>query len=310
MSDANPTLAAQSRAEHLASRFPPLLVAAERVATTVAQGVHGRRRVGQGEAFWQFRRYEPGDQTSMIDWRQSAKSRHIFIRETEWEAAQSVWLWRDTSPSMAYSSSGEVESKRNRVDLLLLALASLLMRGGERFSLLGSGVPPATGRSAFNRLTNSVLFETPPDTAPETASPASQPATTSNMPTVETLPRYGQVVLLSDFLVPLKEVETTVMGFAARGLRGQLMQVLDPAEERLPFRGRVRFSGFEGEDDTLLSRVEALRQAYHERLEHHRAGLETIARRADWSFTTHRTDRPPEGALLRLYTTLAPALRR
>lgn len=306
MSDAIPALAAQSRAEHLASRFPPLLVAAERVATTVAQGVHGRRRVGQGEAFWQFRRYEPGDQTSMIDWRQSAKSRHIFIRETEWEAAQSVWLWRDTSPSMAYSSSREVDSKRNRVDLLLLALASLLMRGGERFSLLGTGIPPATGRAAFNRLTNSVLFETPAETTPDTRPPTSA----SNMPAIEILPRYGQVVLLSDFLLPLKEVETTVMGFAARGLRGQLMQVLDPAEERLPFRGRVRFSGFEGEDDTLLSRVEALRQAYHGRLEHHRAGLETIARRADWSFTTHRTDRPPESALLRLYTSLAPALRR
>jgi len=304
MSGSPPTLAAQSRAEHLASRFPPLLVAAERVATTVAQGVHGRRRVGQGEAFWQFRRYEPGDQTSMVDWRQSAKSRHVFIRETEWEAAQSVWLWRDTSPSMEYSSSREVESKRNRADLLMLALAALLMRGGERFSLLGTGVPPATGRAAFNRLTNSVLFESPMGVANETA----PPKTTSNLPTVETLPRYGQVVLLSDFLVPLKEAETAVMGFAARGLRGQLMQILDPAEERLPFRGRVRFSGFEGENDTLLSRVEALRQAYHGRLEQHRAGLEAIARRAGWGFTTHRTDKPPEAALLRLYTTLAPAV--
>lgn len=306
MSDANPTLAAQSRAEHLASRFPPLLVAAERVATTVAQGVHGRRRVGQGEAFWQFRRYEPGDQTTMIDWRQSAKTRHVFIRETEWEAAQSVWLWRDTSPSMTYTSSRDVETKRSRADLLLLALASLLTRGGERFSLLGTGIPPATGRAAFNRLTNSVLSDSPADKPGDgmSGNPQSKP----NMPAIETLPRYGQIVLLSDFLVPLKEVETTVMGFAARGLRGQLMQILDPAEERLPFRGRVRFSGFEGEDDTLLSRVEALRQAYHGRLETHRAGLETIARRADWSFTTHTTDRPPEGALLRLYTTLAPAM--
>lgn len=304
MSDANPTLAAQSRAEHLASRFPPLLVAAERVATTVAQGVHGRRRVGQGEAFWQFRRYEPGDQTTMIDWRQSAKSRHVFIRETEWEAAQSVWLWRDKSPSMSYSSSREIETKRERADLLLMALASLLTRGGERFSLLGTGIPPATGRAAFNRLTNSILLESPADNSGD--STPGKPA--SNMPVIETLPRYGQIVLLSDFLVPLKEVETTVMGYAARGLRGQLMQILDPAEERLPFRGRVRFSGFEGEDDTLLSRVEALRQAYHGRLEHHRAGLETIARRADWSFTTHTTDRPPESALLRLYTTLAPTM--
>jgi len=97
------------------------------------------------------------------------------------------------------------------------------------------------------------------------------------------------------------------MGFAARGVRGQLMQILDPAEESLPFRGRIRFSGFEGENDTLLSRVEVLRQAYHGRLEHHRASLEAIARRAGWGFTVHRTDKPPETALLRLYTTLAPA---
>lgn len=304
MSASNPTVAAQSRAEHLASRFPPLLVAAERVATTVAQGVHGRRRVGQGEAFWQFRRYEPGDQTSSIDWRQSAKSRHVFIRETEWEAAQSVWLWRDTSPSMAYASEKDIESKRNRADLLLLALAALLMRGGERFSLLGTGVPPATGRAAFNRLTNAVVFQST-DAATDDTPPN---PTAANLPNPETLPRYGQVVLLSDFLVPLKEAETAVMGFAARGLGGQLMQILDPAEEKLPFRGRVRFSGFEGEDDTLLSRVESLRQAYHGRLEQHRHGLETIARRAGWGFTTHRTDTPAEAALMRLYTTLSPAV--
>ncbi len=303
MTSATPAIAARSRAEQLASRFPPLMVAAERVATTVAQGVHGRRRVGQGETFWQFRRYEPGDQTSRIDWRQSAKSRHIFIRETEWEAAQSVWLWRDTSPSMDYCSRREIETKRTRADLLLLALAALLMRGGERFSLLGSGMMPTTGRGAFNRLTNAVV--TPQR---EAAATTAAVAAAVNLPSVEPLPRYGQVVLLSDFFVPLPEIEKTVVGFAARGLRGQLMQILDPAEERLPFRGRIRFSGFEGEGDTLLSRVEALRQAYHGRLEEHRAGLESITRSAGWGFTTHRTDSSPESALLRLYTALAPAV--
>ena len=48
------------RAEALGARLPPLLVAAERVAATVAQGVHGRRRVGQGDSFWQFRRFVAG----------------------------------------------------------------------------------------------------------------------------------------------------------------------------------------------------------------------------------------------------------
>ena len=137
--------------------MPPLLVAAERVAANVAQGVHGRRRVGQGETFWQFRQYMPGDAASRIDWRESAKSQRLYIRETEWEAAQSVWLWRDASASMDYSSAGYIAgadwpTKRDRAELLLVALASLLVRGGERLTLLGSGMAPLSGRIALSRV--------------------------------------------------------------------------------------------------------------------------------------------------------------
>src|SRR6266481_5263233 len=126
----------QHRGEELAATLPPLLVAAERVATTVAQGVHGRRRVGQGESFWQFRQYEPGDAAQRIDWRESAKSQRLYVRETEWEAAESVWLWRDASPSMDWASAGYIgggdwPTKRDRAELILVALASLLVRGGE-----------------------------------------------------------------------------------------------------------------------------------------------------------------------------------
>ena len=74
------------RAEAAAARLPPLVVAAERVAATVMQGVHGRRRSGQGDAFWQFRPYLPGDDAARVDWRQSAKSDRLYLRETEWES--------------------------------------------------------------------------------------------------------------------------------------------------------------------------------------------------------------------------------
>ncbi len=301
-----PTLERQQRAEQLASRFPALLVAAERVATTVAQGVHGRRRVGQGETFWQFRRYEHGDEISTIDWRQTAKSRFVFVRETEWEAAQSVWLWRDTSPSMDYTSSPDLGSKRERADLLLLALAALLMRGGERFALLGHEHPPSTGRAAFNRLTATVLDPIVRDSASAKGTAATSDNAPDNLPPGDPLPRYGQVVLLSDFLVPLPEIRAVALRLADRGVGGVMMQVLDPAEVQLPFKGRIKFSGFENEDDTLLSRVEAVRTAYHGRLEDHQAGLEAIARQIGWHFTTHRTDTSPESALLHLYTAMAP----
>jgi uncharacterized protein (DUF58 family) len=286
-------VALQHRAEQLAARLPPLLVEAERVATTVAQGVHGRRRVGTGETFWQFRQYQPGDPVPRIDWRESAKSMRLYIRETEWEAAQSVWLWRDGSPSMDYASRPELPTKRARVDLLLLALAALLIRGGERVALLGTGLPPASGRAVLSRL----------------ALTLGRPAAPADLPAFEPLPRYGQVVVLGDLLAPLDAVQALVGRFAAAGLRGHLLQVLDPAEETLPFAGRVRFDGLEQEASLVISRVETVREEYMQKLARHREGLAAIARATGWSFGTHRTDRPPHTALLALYGTLAERRR-
>jgi len=281
---------ALQRAESLASRFPPLLVAAERVAMTVAQGVHGRRRVGQGEAFWQFRRYQPHDGADQIDWRQTAKGDHVFVRETEWEASQSVWLWRDVSPSMRWRSNPRLPEKAERADLLTLSLMALLVRGGELVALLGEGARPATGRATLNRLAQ-VIVQTPEDSAglpPETA-----------------LPRYAQVVVISDFLSPLDQVAAAIGRIAGRDVKGFMVQLLDPAEQTLPFAGRTRFEGLESEGDMLVPRVEAVRQEYRDLFEAHVAGLGDIARQVGWNFLSHRTDHPPETAVLALYQALA-----
>ena len=280
----------QHRAEQLASTLPPLLVAAQRVAATVAQGVHGRRRVGQGETFWQYRRYVPGDSARSVDWRRSAKSDLVFVRETEWEAAQTVWLWRDTSASMRWHSRRDLPEKADRAEVLLRALALLLVGAGERISLLGEGLPPTTGRAALFRLSHGI--DRP------TAAPVGIPA-------FEPLPRHAELVVIGDLLAPLDEVRELVGKFVARGVRGHLLQVLDPAEETLPFAGRVRFDGMEGEASALLPRVESLRGDYAERMVEHRAGLAHIAQAAGWFFSTHHTDRSPESGLLTLYGALA-----
>jgi uncharacterized protein (DUF58 family) len=292
--------ALRDRAEQAAALLPPLLVAAERVATTVAQGVHGRRRVGQGETFWQFRQYEPGDAAARIDWRESAKSQRLYVRETEWEAAQSVWLWRDGSASMEYSSAGYLADadwpiKRDRAELLLVALASLLVRGGERLSLLGSSIAPMNGRIALTRLVEMI---------------GRQPPGSESLPAFEPLPRAGQLVLIGDFLSPLDKVNTVVTRFAAAGLKGHMLQITDPAEEDLPFDGRIRFEGVEERDEIVISRVESIRGDYSNRFQSHREGLAAIASRVGWGFGCHRTDRPPHLALLALYGALSADRRR
>lgn len=285
----------QQRAERLAAVFPPLLVQAERVAATVAQGVHGRRRVGSGDTFWQFRRYEFGDPPHRIDWRRSAKSDAVFVRETEWEAAASVWLWCDGSPSMAYRSRAELPEKSDRAALLVLALAAILVRGEEHVALLGAGLPPRPGRPALNRI--GLILERRRgglDRAPA-----------ASLPNFELLPRHAQLVIAGDLLAPLEEVDALLRRFAARGIKGHLVQVLDPAEETLPFAGRNRFEGMEGEGEVLIRRVEAVREAYVGRLSAHREGLASIARAIGWDYVAHRTDRPPESALLALYVLLS-----
>ena len=277
------------RAEALGSRLPPLLVAAERVAATVAQGVHGRRRTGQGESFWQFRPFTAGDAVTRIDWRQSAKSDRAFVRETEWEAAQTILLWRDASPSMHWRSRLAAVEKQERAGLLLLALAALLLRGGERVALLGER--PVSGRAGLDRLA-------------ETLDRGTGDAGESGLPPEAFVPRHARVVLIGDFLAPLEQIQASVAGFAAIPSSLHMLQILDPAEASLPYQGRVRVQGLERETETLIPRVEAVRDAYGKALEAHQAGLGAIAAGAGCRLGVHYTDQPAEAALLGLYTAL------
>ena len=284
----------RQRAEALVSTVPPLLVAADRVASTVAQGVHGRRRVGIGESFWQFRQYQPGDSIQRIDWRQTAKSQAVYIRELEWEAAQTIWLWRDASPSMAYRSQRELPSKRERAELLVVALAILLNRGGERVGLLGGGHGPSTGQTAVNRIVETFERDHKQDAGAD-----------AGLPGDAHVPRHAELVILGDLLSPLPEIDKVVAKYANRGVRGHMVQILDPAEATLPFGGRVRFEGLEGEREALIPRVEAVRDAYLDRLSVQQDGLQALCRSAGWTWAVHRTDRPPQTALLTLFSALS-----
>ena len=280
-----------ARAQSTAARLPPLLVAAERVAATVAQGVHGRRRVGVGDSFWQYRPFVQGDSAARIDWRRSARSDRLFVRDTEWEAAQSVGLWRDGSASMAWRSAKTLPEKRERAELLLLALASLLFRAGEQVRPLGA--PRAfTSRHGLEALA------------------AAWPATSGGLPAAERVPRHSQVVLAGDFLAPLPEIASCLASLAALPVRLHLLQVLDPAEMALPYAGRVRFFGVERDGEALIPRVEAVRSAYGGALDSQLQGLRGLAQLHGFGLTLHSTDHTPEAALLALFMALDAGVNR
>lgn len=289
----DPVRTTRIEAERVASTLPPLLLAALKVADTVAAGLHGRRRSGPGDSFWQYRPYQWGDNARSIDWRRSARSDPVFVRENEWEAAQTVWLWRDASASMRYASRSDLPEKEDRATLLLLALTTLLLRGSEQVGILRPGGRPLRGRTALNRIAEEVISD------------SGAALTTESVPPPMVLRRHSQMVLFGDFLAPLEETERSLSAFAAQGVRGHLVQILDPAEEALPMRGRVRFEGMEGEGELLVRRVNRLRSGYRSRIAAQKEGLAALARRLGWTCSVHHTDRSAQTALLALQAVLS-----
>ena len=282
-----PFPAEESEAYGLAARMPALLIEAQRVAHTVTHGTHGRRRAGPGDTFWQFRHYDQNDPASGIDWRRSASSDLLFVREREWEAAHTAWLWVDLSPSMRFRSFLSKTSKESRAVVLALALAELLARAGERVGILGGR--PFAGRNAGRKVAEVLLRDTGDTSLP--------PATR--------LSRFSECLLFSDFLEPIEETRVRLEGIAAQGVRGHLVQVLDPAEESLPYLGRTEFAASEGKDRMIAGRAETLRERYQERMKRHRVDLAGLARRLGWSFIVHHTDRPAEEVVLAVHGHLA-----
>lgn len=287
-SDRTPLAELEQDARGLAARLPELMADARRLAQTVVHGIHGRRRAGPGDTFWQFRHYSTNDPRGQIDWRRSAGSDHLFVREREWEAAHTVWLWADLSPSMRFRSAAVLVSKRDRALVLTLALGELLAEGGERVGFLDV-LPPTASRRVVERLAVALVAR---DRAAGDA---------DSLPPPVRIGELSDVILVSDFLEPAEVIAARLRSLANRGVGGHLVEVLDPAEETLPYHGRAEIIGLEGDESMIAERVEGLRAAYTTRLAAHRQAIADVARSLGWSILRHRTDRPAAEALFGLH---------
>lgn len=275
-------------AKEASANLPDLLVEARRVSATVSAGWHGRRRAGPGETFWQFRPFDFGEPARRIDWRRSARDDTLLVREREWEAAHTVLLWVDRTASMRAKSKLAMASKEERAVVLLLALADLLGRGGERIGLLGG--PPATARrNAADKIAEDLL---------ETNAAAT-------LPDLQAVRRNADVVIIGDFLDPLEDWAAVFAALAGRGARTHLVQVLDPVEERFPFGGRTRFVDPESGLAFLVGKAEAWAAGYRDTLAAHKEALQTEARRLGSGLIVHHTDTSAAPALLALRAALS-----
>ena len=277
--------AALARAAERALLVPDLLVEARRVANTVIAGWHGRRKRGPGETFWQFRPWSEGESESRIDWRRSARDDQVYLRDREWEAAHTVWVWADPSPSMRFRSTGGMVPKEGRALVLALSLAEVLARSGERVGYAGL-TRPLAARNAAERMALALSRERPELDVREVRGPA-------------------EIVIVSDFLAPMADTLAVVDALAPRGVRGHLVEVCDPAEELFPYSGRVEFRDPETGEKLVTGRAGDLGEDYRAAFLARRTELRRAALRAGWTHAVHRTDRPASEALVGLHMRLS-----
>jgi uncharacterized protein (DUF58 family) len=275
----------------LAAAMPRLILEARRVAATVIHGLHGRRRAGPGENFWQYRRFISGEPASRVDWRRSARDDHLYVRELEWEAAHTVWIWPDRSPSMIFASQLAHETKLYRALVLALALGEVLVEAGERVGIPGQ-MRPTGSRNVVERMAQAILHDR--------SERGSLPPNFSPAPLAE-------IVLLSDLWSDIGEVRRTITQLSSSGARGHVVQIVDPAEETFPYWGRIEFVEPEGGGRITAGRAETWRGDYTARVARHRAEIRAETDRLGWSFAIHRTDRPASELLLALHARIGVA---
>lgn len=280
----------RSRAEALASNLPSLLADAEHLASTVQLGQHGRRRSGMGDEFWQYRPAHAGDEARLIDWRRSARADQHFVREKEWQAAQSVHLWADDARSMDFTGDTNRATKADRARLLALALSVLLIRGGERAGLTDASLPPRSGAVQLMRLAQ--------------AFSAAAGSAEYGLPDARAVQPLSRIVFLSDFMGDPVPVEAAMTQAADKGVRGAIVQVLDPVEEAFPFDGRTIFESMGGSLRHETRKAGDLRGRYLARLAERKDRLAALARATGWLYTLHHTGDAAQGALLWLYGAL------
>ena len=276
----------------LAATMPRLILEARRVAASIIHGMHGRRRAGPGENFWQYRRFVSGEPASRVDWRRSARDDHLYVRELEWEAAHTIWIWPDRSPSMLFASQLAHDNKLDRALVVALALAEILVEGGERVGIPGL-MRPTGSRNVIESMAQAIVHDR--------AERASLPPSFAPSP-------LSEIVLLSDLWSdsPISDARSRNSPAAARAA----MWCRSSIRPRRPFRIRAasNSSSRKAAAASPPAAAQTWRADYEGRVRRHRSEIRAETDRLAWSFTIHRTDRPASELLLALHARIGAAL--
>jgi uncharacterized protein (DUF58 family) len=221
-------------------------------------GLHRSPRKGFSVEFADYRPYQPGDDLRYIDWKNAARSDRWVVRQYEEETNLRATIVLDVSRSMAWSGAPERLTKLEYAERLSAALALLLLRQRDAVGLvrfddrIRSAVPPRSRHGQWRRVI--AALEEPGEGRESSAPNALQQA-------ARLISRRGLIVLISDLLMDLPDVERAMRTLRAIGHDVVVLHILDPDERDLPATGEALFVDPESELSVPAS-VADVRAAY------------------------------------------------
>jgi uncharacterized protein (DUF58 family) len=258
-------------------------------------GLHRSPWHGFSVEFTEYRQYTTGDDPRHLDWRVFARSDRYYIKKFEDETNLRCHLLVDQSHSMAYGTPGW--TKADYAATLAATLARFLHLQGDATGLLTfddalRDYLPARQRPGHLRQIIIALDKPAGGTATDLLKPIQR--------IVEIVRKRALMVVISDFLTPLDQLQRHLISLTASGHETVLFQVLDPAELTFNFTAPSIFEDAETKR-TLFIDPAAARAGYLERFQAHQDALGEICRKLGIARHVLSTVQPLEHVLTEFF---------
>ncbi len=266
----------RDEAEREISTLPALMMTAEEISESVIHGMHSQGKSGAGEKFWQFKEYQGTDRPQDIDWRQSAKSDTIFTKQKEWQTSQKTYIWCASGSSMDFKSSNKIYRKQACAQIISMSLALLLRRSDEQIGLFGD-LKTGNSEDKMHKIADILLNKSNID---------------NKLPNLNdfALPNHASFIGISDFLSDIDKISDNFARILHSTKSAIIIQILDPAEIELPYKGRVSFKPNHDDDGYVINNVASIRGEYKNRMEIHINNVKSLCNELGWHYILHKTD--------------------
>lgn len=271
-----------------ASLLPKVLFDSEILSRNIIEGLHASRFSGKGEDFWQFKEYRQGDNVSFIDWRKSAASNKVLVKQRENETAKTIYFYFDKTKSMMFKSKKQLLSKFEAAILLTLTLSRILLKNRENVFHIKNNKNIIRCNNDLSSFTKSFLIQ----------------ENIIEYPNKSLLTNNSICFIISDFFYDIKTVSNFLINLRQKNISGFLIQVLDPLEINFNVEENLLLNDLETNAKLRVDESKKYKTFYDKKFNDLQNNLKELCRRSNWSYLLYDTNKNIKPTLIEILDTI------